>query len=103
MLEEGLLRETGQVPSGGKGKRGALAGASISIDYASSASTYAGATAARAVTICSASQRKAEVTLNTSSFVPVDVGSIELIEKMGMIPMAARSSRHRSRSSPPAW
>ena len=33
MLEEGLLRETGQAPSGGKGKRGTLL--SIDIDRAS--------------------------------------------------------------------
>ena len=54
MLEEGLLRETGQAPSGGKGKRGTLLGQPL---------------------------RHAEVTLNTGSFVSVDV-IIELIEKM---------------------
>lgn len=82
MLEEGLLRETGQAPSGGKGKRGTLLSIDIdrlriiSIDLTQEHLLHGAVTNLLAQPL-----RHAEVTLNTGSFVSVDV-IIELIEKM---------------------
>ena len=82
MLEEGLLRETGQAPSGGKGKRGTLLSIDIdrlriiSIDLTQEHLLHGAVT-----NLLGQPLRHAEVTLNTGSFVSVDV-IIELIEKM---------------------
>ena len=74
MLEEGLLRETGQAPSGGKGKRGTLLSIDIdrlriiSIDLTQEHLLHGAVT-----NLLGQPLRHAEVTLNTGSFVSVDV------------------------------
>lgn len=82
MLEEGLLRETGQAPSGGKGKRGTLLSIDIdrlriiSIDLTQEHLLHGAVT-----NLLGQPLRHAETTLSTGTAVTVDV-IIELIEKM---------------------
>lgn len=82
MLEEGLLRETGQAPSGGKGKRGTLLSIDtnrlriISIDLTQEHLLHGTVT-----NLLGQPLRHAEVTLNAGAYVSVDI-IIELIEKM---------------------
>ena len=78
----GRMLETGQAPSGGKGKRGTLLSIDIdrlriiSIDLTQEHLLHGAVT-----NLLGQPLRHAEVTLNTGSFVSVDV-IIELIEKM---------------------
>jgi predicted NBD/HSP70 family sugar kinase len=82
MLQEGLLRETGQAPRGGKGKRGTLLSIDIdrlriiSIDLTQEHLLHGAVT-----NLLGQPLKHAEITLNSGSFVSVDV-IIELIEKM---------------------